>query len=72
MSTHQQIAERSLRRAGRSLGQYLPTLPLPTDEDLQDGLVDLLTDLRHYAALKGLDFDEAVRTSLAHFKEESK
>lgn len=35
-------------------------------------LTDLLTDLRHWAAVTTADFDTSVRLSEDHFKEESR
>lgn len=40
-------------------------------DEPQTDLVDLLGDLRHFAAEEGLDFEAAVQTSLMHFEEES-
>jgi hypothetical protein len=37
----------------------------------QENLRDILTDLRHYAVQKGLDFDEAVIGSLEVWQEET-
>lgn len=41
----------------------------PYDEDAPEGsLIDILTNLRHYCAVKNLNFEEAVRLSLAYFE----
>lgn len=39
-------------------------------DEPQSELVDLLSDLRHYAAEEGLDFESALGTSEMHFEEE--
>ena len=41
------------------------------NEDLRTPLIDLLTDLRHWAADRGVDFDGAVETSEYHHSCES-
>jgi hypothetical protein len=44
----------------------------PSDDDRQTVLVDLLTDLQHYAASHpGVDFAEALRVAVGHFEEEA-
>jgi hypothetical protein len=46
-----------------------------TTEDSRDGvacLVDMLTDLRHWAHDEKVDFDLAIATSQMHFREEVK
>jgi hypothetical protein len=39
-------------------------------QDREEWLLDLLSDLRHWAREKGLEFDEAVRVSEMHFEAE--
>lgn len=41
------------------------------DPGTRDGLVDLLTDLMHYADLEGLDFQHAVDIATGHYVAES-
>jgi hypothetical protein len=41
-------------------------------KDYQDGLVDALTNLRHFARLHDLDFDHAIDTSAMHHREEAR
>jgi hypothetical protein len=38
--------------------------------DVRDDLIDLLTDLRHFAAKRKIDFDAVLRMSELNFKEE--
>ncbi len=38
----------------------------------EDDLVDLLTDLRHWAHTAGVDFDQNLATSARHFEAEIK
>ena len=42
----------------------------PTGDDRHTTLVDLLTDLRHYADALDIDFERAVVTSYNHHQEE--
>lgn len=58
----------------RERGETMPT----NNDDLQDLLVDVLADLRHWAAGASLyehgaalDFDKAASTSLMHFAAET-
>ena len=58
-------------RAARALAVYLPS-PLPANEvdqhdERQTALIDLLSDLRHYAASTRLDFSTAIAMSKTHF-----
>jgi hypothetical protein len=39
--------------------------------DPRSGLVDLLTDLRHWAAGQGIDFDKAAKIAALHYSEEN-
>jgi hypothetical protein len=39
--------------------------------DPQETLIDLLTDLRHWAAASGINFQDAVRISDDHFEAET-
>lgn len=41
------------------------------DEPQQDILTDLLTDLRHYCEVRGLDFEYSARWSLMHQEAEA-
>lgn len=38
--------------------------------DPQEDMIDVLTDLQHWAKAKGLSFTDAVRISLSHFQDE--
>lgn len=49
-------------RAGRSMRAQ--------SDDMQDMITDLLTDLRHYCAASGGDFDKHLRRSSEHFNAE--
>ncbi len=40
------------------------------DDDREDGVVDILADLRHYCHLEGVDLNDALRISLNHFRAE--
>ena len=51
-------------KALESLRPYLESEDAPTG---QTALVDLLTDLRHFALAMGHNFDEALRVSDGHF-----
>ena len=39
-------------------------------DDMQCMITDLLTDLRHYCAANGVDFDKHLRRSAEHFNAE--
>lgn len=41
------------------------------DEDKQDAVVDLLTNLMHYCAEHNWEFDDLVETANDHFQEEN-
>jgi len=63
------------RDAERALVTYAGLKEMRKLEELEDSrqensewLVDLLSDLRHWARDKGLDFDDAVRLSESHFQ----
>lgn len=40
------------------------------DPGTRDGLVDLLTDLMHYAEREGLDFEHAASIATSHYNAE--
>ena len=40
------------------------------EEDKKDAMVDLLTNMKHYAEKHGWDFDELVETADKHFEVE--
>lgn len=42
----------------------------PTGDDRRSTLVDLLTDLRHYADTHGIDFESVAVSSYNHHQEE--
>lgn len=43
---------------------------LPSYDLMDETTIDLLTDLRHFSAAIGVDFDEVLRISERHFEEE--
>ena len=43
----------------------------PRDRIEQTDIVDLLTDLRHYAKANGLSYDDADRSAFNHFETET-
>ena len=47
----------------------LDRVPCPQSAD--ETMTDLLTDLRHFSATSGVDFNAAVRISEYHYDEES-
>lgn len=51
----------------RAKSRQRPSLPPPTDETL----IDILTDLRHWATAGGTEFANAARISADHFEVES-
>ena len=59
------------KRAARVRG-YVETYRWEHDtgEDIETVLVDLLADLRHYAAIVDVDWLDVERTATAHFVEE--
>ena len=56
--------------AAQALQTYRKLAPYANAADNQDLLVDLLTDLRHWAASQKLDFEQAQRVSEFHHAEE--
>ena len=75
---HEQAVARNADRARdaeRALVTYASAQEMRKLEALDDSyqendewLVDFLTDLRHWARDKGLDFDDAARLSESHFQ----
>jgi hypothetical protein len=68
---HQQNIENATRadRAAQVMAEYAK---LHGDDDAQTLLIDLLSDLRHYAArTEGVTFATATNTSRMHFVYES-
>jgi len=43
---------------------------LPSHDLIDETIIDLLTDLRHFSAAIGVDFDEVLRLSEHHFEQE--
>lgn len=43
---------------------------LPRYDLMDETIIDLLTDLRHFSAAIGVNFDEVLRLSEHHFREE--
>ena len=59
------------QRGEEAFDMYLADHPDHTDmEHSEEGLIDLLTDLRHFCASNALDFNIAVKMSQIHFEEE--
>ena len=44
---------------------------VPCSQSADETMTDLLTDLRHFSATSGVDFNAAVRISEYHYDEES-
>jgi hypothetical protein len=65
-STRTAAAQLALEVYGRSSGNSSFATPLMLDEVI----IDLLSDLRHFAAVHKIDFGRAVRISECHFAEE--
>jgi hypothetical protein len=57
--------------ASSALDAYLRAKDIEGLVSFDEALIDLLTDLRHFSVLRGLDFDSAVRISEFHFEEEA-
>lgn len=57
-------------RAELALNHYAVVRNLDTDEDPADVLVDLLTDLHHFAKESNLDISTALATAAQHYAEE--
>ena len=43
---------------------------LPSYDLMDETIIDLLTDLRHFSAAIGVDFDEVLRLSEHHYEED--
>ena len=65
-STRTAAAQLALEVYGRSSGNSSFATPLMLDEVI----IDLLSDLWHFAAVHEIDFGRAVRISKCHFDEE--
>ena len=60
--------------ASMALSMYIEAKGLdgnPCAQSLHETMTDLLTDLRHFSATSGVDFNAAVRISEYHYDAES-
>ncbi|HRA90209.1 MAG: hypothetical protein KDA91_24280 [Planctomycetaceae bacterium] len=74
MTTSRIINQDRVEAASMSLTTYMEAKGLdgdPCPQSVNETMIDLLTDLRHFSAAAGIDFSEAVRISEYHFDEES-
>lgn len=56
----------NLRRAQQAM-EALASAGYLDDASAEEGVIDLLSDLRHYAGWKGIDFDRADRIAEKHW-----
>ena len=59
-------------RAERVIRHYSRTSGYSGEADYEADITDLLTDLQHFCAGTGLDFDELVERSRRHYRAEKK
>lgn len=60
--------------ASMALAAYMQAKDLdgdPCPQSMSETMIDLLTDLRHFAATEAIDFGAAIRISEYHYDEES-